>query len=114
MSKTIGHVNQSGTPGLNAFVDDINYFRVDARRRLDAKRRAELGQLFTSPSLGRLMTPMFEARSQNVRLLDAGTGVGSLSAAFVAEALGWRKSPKEISVSAYEIDQIVLEYLVAE
>jgi adenine-specific DNA-methyltransferase len=111
MSKTIVHINQSVTPGLNAFVEAVNYFRLDASRRLDAKRRTELGQFFTSPSLGRFMASMFEARSQNVQLLDAGTGVGSLSAAFVAEALGWRNSPKEISVTAYEIDQHLLEYL---
>jgi hypothetical protein len=77
MSKTIVHVNQISTPGLNAFVEDVNYFRVDASRRLDAKRRVELGQFFTSPSLGRFMASMFEARSQNVRLLDAGTGVAA-------------------------------------
>jgi adenine-specific DNA-methyltransferase len=111
MSKSIVHVNQSGTPSLNTFVEGVNYFRLDANRRIDAKQRAELDQFFTPPSVGRFMASMFEARNPSVRLLDAGTGIGSLSAAFVAEALGWRNSPTEISVTAYEIDRNLLEYL---
>jgi adenine-specific DNA-methyltransferase len=56
---------------------------------------------------------MFAAHHSTVRLLDAGAGVGSLSSAFVAQALNWRNPPKEISVTAYEVDQNLAEYLVA-
>ncbi len=111
MSKAIVHVNRSDASRLNALVEGVNYFRLDASRRLDAKQRGELGQFFTPSSVARFMASMFETRSPSVRLLDAGAGVGSLSAAFVAEALGWKNSPKEISVTAYEIDQNLSEYL---
>lgn len=105
MSKAIVHVNRGGASSLNTLVEGVNYFRLDASRRLDAKQRGELGQFFTPPSVARFMASMFETRSPSVRLLDAGAGVGSLSTAFVAEALGWKKSPEKISVTAYEIDK---------
>jgi hypothetical protein len=42
MSKDIVDVNQSGTFSSNALVECVNHFRLDASRRLDAKRRGEL------------------------------------------------------------------------
>lgn len=113
MSKAIIHVNRGGASSLNTLVEGVNYFRLDASRRLDARQRGELGQFFTPPSVAGFMASMFETRSPSVRLLDAGAGVGSLSTAFIAEALGWKKSPEKISVTAYEIDKKLSEYLDA-
>lgn len=95
----------------NTLIDGADFFRLDASRRLDSKQRAELGQFFTPPTVARLMASMFESRASSVRLLDAGAGVGSLSAAFVSQVLGWKNPPQEISVTAYEIDPNLSEYL---
>lgn len=89
----------------------VDFFRLDASRRLDPSGRAGLGQFLTPPPVARLMAAMFESPRASVSLLDAGAGVGSLTAAFVDE-LGRRESlPREISVTAYEIDPILIEYL---
>src|ERR1044071_5353765 len=89
----------------------VDFFRLDASRRLDPPGRAGLGQFLTPPPVARLMAAMFESPRASVSLLDAGAGVGSLTAAFVDE-LGRRESPpREISVTAYEIAPILIKYL---
>lgn len=47
---------------------------------------------------------MFEDRGERIRLLDAGAGVGSLSAAWVAEICGRRQRPNAVHITAYEVD----------
>lgn len=95
----------------DSLLERVNFFRIDATRRLRADTRAELGQFFTPPSVARLMASMFVARSSHIRLLDAGAGVGSLSAAVVAEMCSRESLPKEITVTACEIDPMLAEYL---
>jgi len=82
----------------------IDFVRLDAARTLDPGRQAEMGQFMTPPPIARLMASMFEARRQSLRLLDAGAGVGSLTAAWVAEICSRKRRPKQILVTAYEID----------
>jgi adenine-specific DNA-methyltransferase len=110
MSKAIRHSNLNSK---DALVARANFLRLDASRRLAPDQRAVLGQFFTPPAVARLMASMFAAHHSSVRLLDASAGVGSLSSAFIARALNWRNPPKEISVTAYEVDQNLAEYLVA-
>jgi adenine-specific DNA-methyltransferase len=57
------------------------------------------------------MASMFEAKHQNIELLDAGAGVGSLTAAFVEEISSRAEKPKSIRVTAYEIDADLAAYL---
>lgn len=92
-------------------LDSVDFFRLDAGRKLDAERRAELGQFLTPVPTARLMASMFRASQPDIRLLDAGAGVGSLTAAFVAEVCGRSKKPRSIAVTAYEIDANLIEYL---
>jgi adenine-specific DNA-methyltransferase len=92
-------------------LDSIDFFRVDASRKLDPLKRSHLGQYMTPPPTARLMASMFVAGQEELRLLDPGAGVGSLTAAFVSE-MGARKArPKSIHVTAYEIDSLLCEYL---
>jgi len=46
-------------------------------------RRHELGQFLTPPPVADFMASLFEARWQELNLLDAGAGDGALSAALV-------------------------------
>src|SRR5581483_622447 len=94
-----------------ALVDSVDFFRLDANRKLEPERRSDLGQFMTPPATARLMASMFEARQDEISLLDAGAGVGSLTAAFVSELCGRTERPKKISVTAYEIDAVLAEYL---
>lgn len=84
---------------------------MDATRKLDSERRSELGQFMTPPATARLMASMFEAKADTITLLDAGAGVGSLTAAFVDEVCSRDSRPRTIRASAYEIDPTLIEYL---
>ncbi|MFL6437694.1 MAG: BsuBI/PstI family type II restriction endonuclease [Terriglobales bacterium] len=92
-------------------VSSVDFFRLDANRKLDPERRSELGQFMTPPATARLMASMFKAKTDEVRLLDAGAGVGSLTAAFFGEICARSKKPKKIHATAYELDGSLVEYL---
>jgi adenine-specific DNA-methyltransferase len=66
-------------------LDSVDFYRLDANRKIDAERRSDLGQFMTPPATARLMASMFEAKHKSITLLDAGAGVGSLTAAFIDE-----------------------------
>lgn len=92
-------------------VDTVDFLRLDAARRLDPHRQVEMGQFMTPPPVARLMASMFEGRGRSVRLLDAGAGVGSLVAAWIADACARKRRPQEISVVVYEIDPALAQQL---
>lgn len=96
---------------MSVLVDAVDFFRLDANRRLDPARRSALGQFMTPPATARLMASMFQAERATLRLLDAGAGVGSLTAAFVAEVSSRERKPRRIDATAYEIDETMLSYL---
>jgi adenine-specific DNA-methyltransferase len=91
--------------------EHVDLLRLDANRKLDPQQRAALGQFMTPAPIARLMASMLAYDSAEVRLLDAGAGVGSLLGAAV-EALCHRPCPpRVIRVTAYELDPILIEYL---
>ena len=92
-------------------LESVDFYRLDAGRKLVGDRRAALGQFLTPAPTARLMASMPRAAQPEIRLLDAGAGVGSLTAAFVAEICSRAKKPKSIAVSAYEIDAGLIAYL---
>lgn len=85
--------------------------RASAFGQLPAKHRAEFGQFGTPAPVARLMAAMFAELPKEIRLLDAGAGVGSLTAAFVAEALRRPMPPASIRVTAFEIEPLLQEAL---
>ena len=96
----------------NELVERADFFRVDATRKLDPSRRTTLGQFLTPGSVARLMASMFNQQREHVDLLDAGAGVGVLTAAFVEEMRSWENKPASVSVTAYEIDPLLIDYLI--
>ncbi|MDQ7074918.1 MAG: Eco57I restriction-modification methylase domain-containing protein [Gammaproteobacteria bacterium] len=85
-----------------------------ALQRLTAKRRAELGQFMTPIPLARYMASLFSVPLDGeVRLLDAGAGVGCLSAAFVESLYRGEQSSDSLRVTAYELDGVLCETLQA-
>ncbi len=97
--------------GGEALLRKVDLFRLDATRRLDENRRGEMGQFLTPAPVAHFMASMFRIQTRSIHLLDAGAGVGSLSAAFVAEMFKSRKRPKNLQITAYEINPILAEYL---
>jgi len=85
--------------------------RRDQSGALDRVRRSQLGQFFTPPSTARLMASTSSRRRERLRLLDAGAGVGALTAAWVSEICSRSVRPKEISLTCYELDEALLPAL---
>lgn len=86
--------------------DQVDIRRRDTSRKLDPVRRSALGQFMTPSSTARFMAGMFTPiRDSEVRLLDAGAGVGSLISAFVERCLV--TPPKSLQVTAWEVDSVM-------
>lgn len=96
---------------VEALTERIDLYRVDAYRALDPEQRSEMGQYFTPHSIARFMASLFGRSLQDIRLLDAGAGVGTLTAAFVEEACQNTIRPRSISAVAYELEPVLAEYL---
>ena len=54
---------------------------------------------------------MFKKQREQINLLDPGAGVGVLTAAFIEEIVRSKNKPMLVSVTAYEIDPLLTEYL---
>ena len=57
------------------------------------------------------MASLFRSVKPIYRMIDAGAGVGSLTAAWVAEICSRNEKPEELRVTAYETDPLLAEYL---
>ena len=74
-------------------------------------RQEELGQFFTATPVADFMATMFGPLPKTVRLLDAGAGAGSLTAAFVSRCCEKRDGVRSIDASLYELDGEILDAL---
>lgn len=89
----------------------IDQTRLEVSPTLDPKRRAKLGQFMTPAPIAAYMASMFSNMPSDVRLLDAGAGMGALTAAFVAEACRREVRPRSIAVTAYDVDPQMADIL---
>src|SRR5439155_8003887 len=106
-----GTISTDMVGGCTGALEQADFFRLDVSRRLDRKRRAAMGQFFTPAATARLMASVFENRSRALRLLDAGAGVGSLTAAWVGEVCRRKSKPRSVEVTAYEVETKFIDYL---
>jgi adenine-specific DNA-methyltransferase len=94
---------------LNEAVDDR---RLEANGKLNPKTKSTQGQYMTPRPVAQFMASLFVQQDiGEVRLLDAGAGVGSLTAAFVKEFCSRQTRIKRIAPTAYETDHIMVGYL---
>jgi len=84
----------------------LDQVRLEAGRRMDPERKAELGQFMTPESVAKFMAGLFSQRAGAIRLLDAGAGVGSLTGAFLN-----RWGSDDVCATVYEIDGTLASYL---
>ncbi|WGV23163.1 BsuBI/PstI family type II restriction endonuclease [Halotia branconii] len=73
--------------------------------------KGSMGQFLTPAPVAELMAEMFDQLGSEITLLDAGAGIGSLSAAFVAKVCQNQQSISNLHIVAYEIDPILIKYL---
>jgi adenine-specific DNA-methyltransferase len=71
----------------------------------NSQQQKVLGQFLTPPHVADLMAGMFRLQRKHIRLLDAGAGMGILSSAFVRRQLLRKTPPKQIAITAYELDK---------
>ena len=77
------------------------------------EHREELGQFLTATPVADFMASMFGPLPPTVRLLDAGAGAGSLTAAFVSRCCEKRGGVRAIEATLYELDGEILDALTA-
>lgn len=88
-------------------VDDL---RVQANAKLNPAKKSSLGQFFTPAPVSLYLASLFDNISNDVKLLDPGCGPGSLTAAFVDEALH-RDQLTSLSVTAFDVDAGIQPYM---
>lgn len=92
-------------------LERVDFLRLDAGRHLQEGRKADLGQFLTPAPVARLMASMLTCPQPEIRILDAGAGVGSLFAAAAAELCRRPLRPRSIHVTAFEIDPKLAGYI---
>jgi adenine-specific DNA-methyltransferase len=97
--------------GVLSLLEQIDVLRMYANRQLSASRRSDLGQFFTPSAVARFMASLFSHSPKSIELLDAGAGVGALTAAFVSEVCQRQVKPQTLTVTAYEVDPALTIYL---
>lgn len=100
-----GTRDSEGDRSLLSLPDDL---RARAFAFADSTHQKRFGQFFTPPHVADLMARMFRYHRQRIRLLDAGAGMGILSAAFVRRQLMRNIPPARIEVTAYELDEALI------
>mgnify|MGYP001571543379 CR=1 FL=1 len=93
-------------------VRPIDEARLEASRQLDPSRRSQLGQFMTPTAIADFMASLFTHWPKNVRLLDPGAGVGSLTESFTERFLASAPTGASLDVHCYEIEALLQEYLL--
>ena len=94
-----------------AVTETTESYRFDAALKLDPKNRALLGQYMTPAPIGHFMASLFSDLVGDLKLLDAGAGVGSLTAAFAEILCEREEKPHSVSFTCYEIEPMLIDYL---
>ncbi len=93
-------------------LQEAEKIRITAARNLSSVQKTKFGQYFTPLSIAAFMASLFDnRRCDTIRLLDAGAGVGSLSAAFLGRCVSGDLNCHKVEVDAFEIDTELHPYL---
>lgn len=86
--------------------DSADIARVYYSSKLNLKQRSELGQFLTPATVARFMAGQFNNLSGHIHLLDAGAGIGTLTAAVVERLLANPAQVSSCSITAYEVEPV--------
>jgi adenine-specific DNA-methyltransferase len=111
MTHSAAHDAIGFTERSSYLLNQVDLLRINAFRALDQTHRASAGQFFTPAPVAELMASMLTCPGPIVHILDAGAGVGSLFAACVALLCSRSNPPQQVIVTAYELDDALIEYL---
>ncbi len=102
-------------------IPTIEQTRLLISKNTESKKKSQFGQFFTSAKTAAFMANMFPPANGNCQLLDAGAGIGSLTAAFLDRATAPKENRapsqdlnfQQIKIDAFEIDDTLCPYLTA-
>ncbi len=78
----------------------------------DITLKEKYEQFYTPSTIANYMASFFrESKKNKIKVLDPGTGMGSLTIAFILTVLTWKNKPNKIELTLYEIDTTVREHL---
>jgi adenine-specific DNA-methyltransferase len=89
---------------MTFLTDSTDIARIHLVSKLNVKQRSELGQFLTPAIVARFMAGQFNNLAGQIRLLDPGAGVGSLTTAFVERLLSSPNLVESCFITAYEIE----------
>ena len=91
-------------------IEKVDLLRIRANKDLNPKTKSTLGQFFTPSPICLFMASLFSNIEGDIKLLDPGCGPGSLTAAFVDEALK-RKRVRSLDTTLFDIEDILAPYI---
>lgn len=103
---------QTSSEGSIQLLGRADEIRREAAAQLDPMVRSQLGQFLTPKRIASLLSSFVSTRRKEIRILDPGAGSGALCASLVARLLSRRIKPKTIRVTAFEIDNLLIDYLL--
>src|SRR5438045_2581597 len=92
-----------GTRTLQGLVNLADAARLSLRSMLH-DTRTQFGQFMTPAPVASFMAGLLRTRRRQLRILDPGAGVGTLTAAVVDQLLAREIPPDEIAAVCFEVD----------
>jgi adenine-specific DNA-methyltransferase len=93
-----------------SILDHTELIRIKANSKLAPKTKSTLGQFFTPKPICLFMASLFNRIEGEVKVLDPGCGPGSLTAAFVDEALQ-RGVVGKLDITGIDIDNVIKPFV---
>jgi len=106
----IGDRGRSGKKG-RPLIQSIEHTRQQLSHATKAEEKLLFGQFLTPATTARFMASLFARGSGICRLLDAGAGIGSLSAAFIERWTNGDFDFSRVELDAFELDERLIPYL---
>lgn len=89
----------------------VEQARLRLSRDTDPGKKSRFGQYLTPAGIATFMAGLFPVADGNCRLLDAGAGIGSLSAAFLERWISGGFHFKQVELDAFEVDKSLHTHL---
>ncbi|MDF9450945.1 Eco57I restriction-modification methylase domain-containing protein [Bacillus toyonensis] len=95
------------------FLKEIDHFANSITNKRTNDINKELNEQFFTPiQIAYYMSSMFKPTNKSeIDFMDTGAGVGNLTASFIAYVCSWKRKPKKINATLYEIDPTLINEL---